>query len=1231
MEDGCSILKKPIGIEFPLGVELLNRPAGFPMPEGMIPIPSWLFPKQLRLTGTLELVSLSPRFDFPLECRPAPNWLMFPRPTGLRLPPNVYLVQFEVSTGLFLSIYCFIMMSCLLFVKGDRGGGILPSLMRRVPMPDIPYGINIPKSVIAIEFLAGAGRPVPYGTELCPGVVVVSAIEGVSAVAHKQGADRINVEDIIHNLPVNAVLVKRKKGSSVPQDVERASGGSLPAGILLAPNVEIWLLSVRFELPAGVKLEAGATLGRYTQLCPNTVLSRDLEVLEWPRNLRLGIGNELVRLSPNCDMPVGYVQVAYSRSELQSYGLGRDSFIVRLPHVLRLPSTQQLSETITAMTVEEIAEKHASNTGEAGRANMGQAKLLSQLRSIMLSDSLPPGVVFIMRDSKKFQLPAEMLALPKSSLPQELRTILADHNVAYPNDGKQAKPSQAAASEKMASAKKSAKKSTRKSTKSVKQRGGNEAVIEGLELQVAPKSEKTYFDLVQLAPRYRFPPGTELAPGVVVQERPHFLHVLPRWVELVKFTPIDHSVASQKAEKYQFGLKLLSRLKYLRASLRPEVNPFIGTKYELPPGTELILIPDDLQVYSWGPRAAGIEAVVQPADILLPPAHYLVERPRNSSPPNGLQMGFAAIYKKLAFQYRLPPGIEVMHVIPTFHLPMGINIISTNLLRCMSPDAGEVGANGDNIITSSRQLLDQQTSYMRLALQTVQLSFGQYLGAGVIVLGTPFGWNRLDNDPSSRKNGNDAFATAIIDEDEQPADTGCLVFVWMDPNDHFLPDGAEIVPFSDEVVSQHFSEYDKFYLDHALHRSSSNGKDHHHHRKRRSSFQGEEAPVTIRRRSLKIVDPVPSTESGLGGGFPFNIKAPEPVEPKPAEETSENGDGKASDRVRITDIVKLVSLSKHIPAPRDRFRERRMDRGDSDSEDEEDHTIVHARVTLLAPDINTSMDSPSAQDAVAVSSSPTKPDLSPTSPAKPDISISLELVEPAKKPLSPEVPPPIVDNMVNSVNSINVGDKDAQQAASSGVATVSMDPSSSAAVSVAPTDIITSISLEAGEANKALENNEVAINPDPTLPTGDASGIGFEALARPHVRLRMGMSMGAMGIEGSKPPDIYTLLQCLDTAQEEIDQLEIENNSYRFKTTTAVREIDYLKTKLDRMTAAQKTRQEEFQAVRDNISELKGTIANLNKTIELRDMDTTSLKRRYEEKVERLKVREHALIINFYI
>lgn len=96
MEEGCTILKKPSGIDFGLGVELISRPAGHPMPVGMTPIHLWEYPNNILLTGLVELVRLTPRFDFPPECRFDDEWSFVPRPTGMRFPPNTYLVQYEV-------------------------------------------------------------------------------------------------------------------------------------------------------------------------------------------------------------------------------------------------------------------------------------------------------------------------------------------------------------------------------------------------------------------------------------------------------------------------------------------------------------------------------------------------------------------------------------------------------------------------------------------------------------------------------------------------------------------------------------------------------------------------------------------------------------------------------------------------------------------------------------------------------------------------------------------------------------------------------------------------------------------------------------------------------------------------------------------------------------------------------------------------------------------------------
>ena len=144
---------------------------------------------------------------------------------------------------------------------------MLPDCMRRVPLPDIPYGVVLPKGAIAVEFLPAAGRPIPFGSELGPGIFVLSPRDGLASITSKPGKPAVSIDDVINSLPVNAVLVRRKPGAPIPPDIERASGGSLPAGVLLGQNVEIWLLSVRFEVPAGVKVEAGALLGRYGNKC----------------------------------------------------------------------------------------------------------------------------------------------------------------------------------------------------------------------------------------------------------------------------------------------------------------------------------------------------------------------------------------------------------------------------------------------------------------------------------------------------------------------------------------------------------------------------------------------------------------------------------------------------------------------------------------------------------------------------------------------------------------------------------------------------------------------------------------------------------------------------------------------------------------------------------------------------------------------------------------------------
>ena len=76
--------------------------------------------------------------------------------------------------------------------------------------------------------------------------------------------------------------------------------------LTLPKDVFAVTLPVRFELPLGAKLAPGVILGCGVQFYPGTILSRSLEVLEWPPGLPLPAGHELVRLLPehHC-LPMG--------------------------------------------------------------------------------------------------------------------------------------------------------------------------------------------------------------------------------------------------------------------------------------------------------------------------------------------------------------------------------------------------------------------------------------------------------------------------------------------------------------------------------------------------------------------------------------------------------------------------------------------------------------------------------------------------------------------------------------------------------------------------------------------------------------------------------------------------------------------------------------------------------------------------------------------------------------
>lgn len=956
--------------------------------------------------------------------------------------------------------------------QGDRGGGILPNGMRRVPLPDTPYGVTIPKHTVAVEFLPGAGKPLPFGSQLCPGIKVLSPME---ALVFPTGCENqlLIVDDLLRALPLNAVLVHRKTGVSIPQYVERSSKGNLPSGVLLGENVEILLLSVRFELPPGVKLESGAVLGRRTQLSPGTVLSRDLEVVEWPKDLFIPPGCELVSLAPGCDLPVGFHQVPFPRSELTAMGLGRECYVVSLPPVLKIESAQQvkkkkslllfcfwillmsvfvffsivqLSEKITLLSTSEAAKQYDTkpkdrksflfHTDQDDDKDASMFDLLSACK-------LGAGHILAQRESKKFLFPSEISLLPKAALNAQLQHAISNHNVSVHALSSNSKPNQ-----KYSSA----------------------------------ASALQYLDVVQVAPTYRFPVGTEIAPGVVVQLRPYWIQHLPCWLELV--TSIDDAESNFKdnllpmpPEKAALGLRLLKRAQHMKTSVRSDffLNP---DQYKLPPRTDLVLIPDDIQVYSWGKRARGVEAVFRPDNICLPIAHFLVERPRGSNLPRGLHLGFSEENEKIAFKYHLPPGIEVVHIISDFVLPKGINLLS-----CAPISPCPVSAASEPI----------QSNHLSIPFQ---LSHGQQISPGTFVVSNPPDW--VSPIVPSEADGDG------INEGENVSKV--FLFVYLDPDGFILPSGAQFVDNSDEFVRKLFRPLDVSTLS------------------RVTAFKSTKSSKS-RHIGADMDDSVGDTLSVSSGGTTSSLKK------------------------QLWEVLKLIILPSNVPFPGDRLS---LASGAKSMKMKSDGS---AQKQIIFPRI-------AAVSSLAVNVMQDVP---------------MRDVDRNDRPMSANSPsslPPIDENVA--------------------------DPKSFAWAQRVMTPPISTKQ----NSFKRLSSADITSS--------------YDSPSRTRILLRGGINLGA---DSRNIPDVPTLLGCLDTAQEEIDLLEIENNKYRSKTVIAQREIDYLKNRVDRLQAQQHSKQEEFQLIRDQISDLKGQLANAHKTLELRNQDSTAMKKRLEERIRRLEVR----------
>lgn len=377
ISQGCTIASKPLGISFGLGQEILYRIPGHSIPAGMRYVRRSDYPKGLHLSSNFELVQLIPRFDLPNTCSPAPGWFAYPRPLGVRLPATVHLFICEDDS--------------------NSGFISLPSCLREVGMPDIPPGMKVPKKVVAAEFFSDSDSPLPEGTIVALGIKVLSVRKYLANLG--QSTD--------YSLPINAVLVERKAGAQLPEGVERGSCSDLPFGHLLGPGIEVLLLSVRFELPPGVKMEPNLVLGQRTQLAPGTILSRDLEVVEWPRFFILPPGLELVKLKPGTDVPAGYVRAQIPAADPICKKIPIGCMIVHLPYIVALPSLQQLTEKI------EIVSPALLTADDRSRTPI----------------ELPVGIILISREDRENVIPDELQLQSKPSIPDGLKSLLAKYNI----------------------------------------------------------------------------------------------------------------------------------------------------------------------------------------------------------------------------------------------------------------------------------------------------------------------------------------------------------------------------------------------------------------------------------------------------------------------------------------------------------------------------------------------------------------------------------------------------------------------------------------------------------------------------------------------------------------------------------------------------------------------------------------------------------------------------------
>lgn len=380
LRDCCMIVEKPREFFFDLGIEVLYRPPGFPLPPGMRLVPIQDYPEALVLPAHQELVQLEPKFDLPECAKLTPAWYFCPRPFGFHLHPGQFLVHPDP-------------------LLEEHAVPPLPHYVCMLPMPPLPHGVILPARTKLIVMIISRFTQfaLPDGTILGPGVTVVSP--KVGKVGHRTE---------LHRPAVNAVVVRRTPGFALPPSIQRGSRSDLPSGLLLEANMEIVRIPVRFEIPIGVKVDSNVTLGPCVQLAPGTILksgmiqvgrkaAKPLVVLEWPHGVCLPSRTELVKMPSGGDpLPFEFQSVQPPEDVVLPKGV----IMIKLPRKLLLQSSLEIAEQIV-FGVESVMDEYRR--------------------------SLPMGMVFVSRQSVKSQWPAELTPVPHSLLPKKLVALLEQH------------------------------------------------------------------------------------------------------------------------------------------------------------------------------------------------------------------------------------------------------------------------------------------------------------------------------------------------------------------------------------------------------------------------------------------------------------------------------------------------------------------------------------------------------------------------------------------------------------------------------------------------------------------------------------------------------------------------------------------------------------------------------------------------------------------------------------